>query len=220
MDYLIAYLEGVLSFVSPCLLPMLPIYLSYFAAQQDRRRSLMRVGAFTMGIAAVFCCMGALAGLMGRLLTRYATQVNLVCGVLMVALGLSRLTGLGLPFLSKLSFLQPKAGVGMGLVSSFFFGAALSLVWTPCIGAFLGSALLLAATAGSTAKGVAMLLCYSLGLGSPIAICVALLTQLRQAMHFAQRHQRGIDLGCGLFLIAVGILTATGMLPALLAGLM
>ena len=65
-----------------------------------------------------------------------------------------------------------------------------------------------------------MLLCYSLGLGSPIAICVALLTQLRQAMHFAQRHQRGIDLGCGLFLIAVGILTATGMLPALLAGLM
>ena len=209
MDYLIAYLEGVLSFVSPCLLPMLPIYLSYFAAQQDRRRALMRVGAFTMGIAAVFCCMGALAGLMGRLLTRYATQVNLVCGVLMVALGLSRL-----------SFLQPKAGVGMGLVSSFFFGAALSLVWTPCIGAFLGSALLLAATAGSTAKGVAMLLCYSLGLGSPIAICVALLTQLRQAMHFAQRHQRGIDLGCGLFLIAVGILTATGMLPALLAGLM
>ena len=177
MDYLIAYLEGVLSFASPCLLPMLPIYLSYFSARQTRKAAMLRVAAFTAGIAAVFCSMGALAGLMGRLLIRYATALNLVCGALMVALGLSRLAGQGLPGLSKLSFLQPRASVGMGMLSSFLLGAALSLVWTPCIGAFLGSALLLAATAGSTAKGIGMLLCYSLGLGSPIAICAALVSQ-------------------------------------------
>ena len=214
MDYLIAYLEGVLSFASPCLLPMLPIYLSYFSARQTRKAAMLRVAAFTAGIAAVFCSMGALAGLMGRLLIRYATALNLVCGALMVA------AGQGLPGLSKLSFLQPRASVGMGMLSSFLLGAALSLVWTPCIGAFLGSALLLAATAGSTAKGIIMLLCYSLGLGSPIAICAALVSQLRQVLQFAQRRQRQIDLVCGLFLVAVGILTAAGMLQAVLGKLM
>ena len=220
MDYLIAYLEGVLSFASPCLLPMLPIYLSYFSARQTRKAAMLRVAAFTAGIAAVFCSMGALAGLMGRLLIRYATALNLVCGALMVALGLSRLAGQGLPGLSKLSFLQPRASVGMGMLSSFLLGAALSLVWTPCIGAFLGSALLLAATAGSTAKGIGMLLCYSLGLGRPIAICAALVSQLRQVLQFAQHRQRQIDLVCGLFLVAVGILTAAGMLQAVLGKLM
>ena len=87
-------------------------------------------------------------------------------------------------------------------------------------GILAGSALLLAATAGSTAKGIGMLLCYSLGLGSPIAICAALVSQLRQVLQFAQRRQRQIDLVCGLFLVAVGILTAAGMLQAVLGKLM
>ena len=99
MQYLITFLEGVISFVSPCMLPMLPVYLSYFAEQADgKRRMLLRAVCFVLGFTVVFSLLGVFAGTLGGLLVRYRAAVNVVCGAIVVLFGLAYLEVLPLPF--------------------------------------------------------------------------------------------------------------------------
>lgn len=210
MQYLLLFLEGVITFISPCLLPMLPIYLSFFAAgDTDRRRTLRNAIGFVLGFTIVFIIMGAFMGVMGKLVREYQTVLNIVTGAVVMLFGLNFMGVLKIGFLNRAS--QQDANVkDLNFFSSMLFGIVFSIGWTPCVGAFLGSALLLASQGGSLLQGIVMLLAFSLGLGIPFVVSALLVDRLKGAFDFIKRHYRVINLVSGLVLVIVGILMATG----------
>ncbi len=210
MQYLLLFLEGVITFISPCLLPMLPIYLSFFAAgDTDRRRTLRNAIGFVLGFTIVFVIMGAFMGIMGKLVREYQTVLNIVTGSVVILFGLNFMGVLKIGFLNRAS--QQDANVkDLNFFSSMLFGIVFSIGWTPCVGAFLGSALLLASQGGSLLQGIAMLLAFSLGLGIPFVVSALLIDRLKGAFDFIKRHYPVINLVSGLVLVIVGILMATG----------
>ena len=216
MEYLIAFLEGVITFISPCLLPMLPIYISYFAGGRERSsgKTLRCALGFVLGFSVVFMALGALAGTLGSFLTRYQRWVNLVCGLVIILFGLNYLGVL------KLNLFQGiKSGVktgDMSFGSAFVFGLVFSVGWTPCVGTFLGTALMMASQQGSVWIGLGMLACYSMGLGIPFLISAVLIDQLKNAFAWIKGHYQIINRICGGLLILVGILMSTGLLNRIL----
>ena len=216
MEYLISFLEGVITFISPCLLPMLPIYISYFAGGGERSvgRTLKGALGFVLGFTAVFVAMGALAGTIGGFLSRHQTLVNILCGAVVILFGLSYLGIL------KINLFRGRGHDvntdDLGFLSAFLFGVVFSVGWTPCVGAFLGSALMLASQQGSMVQGILMLLCYSAGLGVPFLISAVLIDQLKGAFNWVKAHYDIINKVCGVLLIVVGIAMATGTLGRLL----
>ena len=211
MQYFISFLEGIITFISPCLLPMLPIYVSYFAGgeEQNTKRTLGNAFGFVLGFTIVFTAMGALAGTIGSFLIKYQTIVNFVSGMIVIFFGLN--------FLGILRF-NLFRGIGnnvntdnMGFVSAMIFGVVFSIGWTPCVGAFLGSALMLASTQAHMVKGIIMLLCYSLGLGIPFVVSAVLIDKLKGAFNFIKRNYHMINMICGIFLIVIGVCMATGV---------
>lgn len=216
MQYLISFLEGVVTFLSPCLLPMLPIYLSYFAGGRERtlKRTLLCALGFVLGFTVMFVAMGALAGTVGGFLNRYRKAVDLVSGAVVVFFGLHFL---GVVQLRLFRGPRRQAEVGdLGFFSAAVFGVVFSVGWTPCVGAFLGSALAMASQQGRTLTGMLMLLCYSLGLGVPFLLSAVLIDRLKGAFDFVKRHYAVVNRLCGCLLIAVGLLMASGLLGRLL----
>lgn len=212
MQYLIAFLEGIITFISPCLLPMLPIYLSYFAGggEQNTRRTLTAAAGFVTGFTALFVAMGALAGTLGSFVARHQTVVNLVCGLIVIFFGLNFL-GVIKVTLFRGSRHAVQTG-NMNFFSALVFGMVFSVGWTPCVGAFLGSALALASQQGHVVGGMLMLLTYSLGLGVPFLLSALLIDRLKTAFDWIKRHYDIINKVCGGFLILVGLLMATGLM--------
>jgi len=210
MQYFIAFLEGIITFISPCLLPMLPLYVSYFAGgmQKNTKKVLKNASAFMLGFTSVFILMGALAGSFGRLLVEYKVAVNIVTGVIVIFFGLCFLGVFNLGIFKGASFSKTN---DLGFFSSLLFGIVFSVGWTPCVGAFLGSALMLAASSGSVLQGVLMLLLYSLGLGIPFFLSALLIDRLKGAFTFIKKHYRIINRVCGALLILIGVLMATGL---------
>ena len=215
MQYLILFLEGVITFVSPCLLPMLPIYVSYFAGgeQKNSKRVASNALGFVLGFTAVFVLLGALAGTLGLLLQEHRTVVNLVTGLVVILFGLHFLGVFRLGIFRGIRF-QAKAGAGF--FSSLLFGLVFAVGWTPCVGAFLGSALMMAASGGHTLEGILMLLVYSVGLGIPFFVSALLIDRLKGTFAFIKRHFRIVNAISGGLLIALGILMATGLFDKLL----
>lgn len=216
MQYLISFLEGVITFISPCLLPMLPIYISYFAGGGERTtgRTLKCASGFVLGFTLVFVAMGALAGTVGSFLQRYQMMVNLVCGAIVILFGLNFLGVVKWNLFGGSKIQTNTANMTFG--SALVFGVVFSIGWTPCVGVFLGSALVLASQQGSALVGIGMLLCYSAGLGIPFLISAVLIDQLKNAIGWIKRNYAVINRVCGVLLIAVGVLMATGLLNRLL----
>ena len=212
MQYFISFLEGIITFLSPCLLPMLPIYISYFAGGGERstRKALVGALGFVLGFTGVFMAMGALAGTIGGFLREYQTIVNVISGLVVILFGLNFL-GIFKMNLFKGSGITVQSRQ-MGFFSAMLFGIIFSLGWTPCVGAFLGSALMLASQQGHVLEGMWMLLCYSLGLGIPFVLSAVLIEYLKSAFNWVKMHYSTINLISGSFLILVGILMATGTL--------
>ena len=212
MQYVISFLEGIVTFISPCLLPMLPIYISYFAggAERSTGKTLTCASGFVLGFTAVFVAMGALAGTVGSFLIRYQTIVNLVLGGIVIAFGLNYLGVLNLNIFRGMKGEVKTAD--MNFWSAFVFGVVFSVGWTPCVGVFLGSALMLASQQGSAMVGTLMLLSYSLGLGVPFLLSAVLIDQLKGAFAFIKKNYGIINRVCGGLLIVVGVLMATGLL--------
>ena len=210
MQYLISFFEGILTFISPCLLPMLPVYISYFAGgEADSKKTFKNALGFILGFTILFTAMGALAGTLGSFLSKYQTAVNIVSGLIVVFFGLSFMGVI------KLNLFKGSARMrtgDLGFCSSVLFGMVFSIGWTPCVGAFLGSALMLASQQGHVLEGTLMLLSYSLGLGIPFLLSAVLIDQLKGAFNFIKRHYDLINRICGGLLILIGILMATGVL--------
>lgn len=215
MQYIISFLEGIITFLSPCLLPMLPIYLSYFAGggQRTTAKTLRGVLGFVLGFTVVFVALGALAGTVGSFLARHQTAVNIVTGAVVIFFGLNFL---GVFKLNLFRGSSRQQGGEMGFFSAAVFGIVFSLGWTPCVGAFLGSALLLASQQGHVLVGMGMLLCYSLGLGVPFLLSAVLIDKLKSAFTFIKRHYSIINIICGVLLILLGLAMATGLLGRLM----
>ena len=219
MQYMISFLEGIVTFISPCLLPMLPIYISYFAggAERSTAKTLRCAFGFVLGFTAVFVAMGALAGTVGSFLVRYQTVVNLVLGGIVILFGLNYLGLLNLNIFKGMKGQVKTAD--MNFLSAFLFGIVFSVGWTPCVGVFLGSALMLASQQGSAMVGTMMLLCYSAGLGVPFLVSAVLIDQLKGAFSFIKRNYAVVNKICGSLLVAVGVLMATGLLTRMLNAL-
>lgn len=213
MQYIISFLEGIITFISPCLLPMLPVYISYFAGgAQERKtgRTIKNAVAFVLGFTLVFVALGALAGTLGSFLKQHQIVVNIVTGLIVVFFGLNFLG------VFKLNIFKGMRNKGktdnLSFFSSMLFGIVFSVGWTPCVGAFLGSALMLASQQGEMLTGIIMLLLYSLGLGIPFIASALLIDKLKTAFGFIKKHYSVINTVSGILLIAVGILMMTGLL--------
>ncbi len=209
MQYLLTFLEGMISFISPCMLPMLPVYVSYFGGGGSEKKDVLaKAVGFAAGFTLVFVLLGCFAGTVGRLLSGYKTAVNIVSGIIVIIFGLSYIGVVRIPFFKGAA----ASGKIDGVFSAAVFGVIYSVSLTPCVGAFLGSALMTASAAGSTAEGALLLLLYSLGLGLPFIISAVLIEELGSVFGFIKKHYNIIDPICGCMLILIGILMACGAL--------
>lgn len=214
MEYIISFLEGIITFISPCMLPMLPIYISYFSgsapSETGKNKALKNAIGFVLGFTTVFIILGAFSATIGRFLFIYSNAFNVVFGIIIILFGLNFTGVLKIPFINNQ--IQHNKNIGInGFFSSVIFGIIFSVSWTPCVGAFLGSALMLAAQGGETLKGILMLLSFSLGLGIPFIASAVLIERLKTTFDFIKRNYRIINIISGGLLVIIGILMTTGL---------
>ena len=196
---------------------MLPVYISYFAGGGERSaaKTLKAALGFVTGFSLTFIALGALAGTLGSFLKSHQTAVNIVSGAVVVFFGLSFLGVIRLNIFRGSS--RQVNTENMGFFSALLFGLVFSIGWTPCVGAFLGSALMLASQQGSMMEGMLMLLTYSLGLGIPFVISAILIDYLKSAFDWIKRNYELINRVCGWLLVLIGVMMATGLMGRFLA---
>ena len=212
MQYILSLLEGIITFISPCLLQMLPVYLSFFAGGSGGEKTnstLKNAIGFVCGFTVVFLILGAFAGSIGLFLRQYTSVVNIITGLIVILFGLNFLGLIQIDLLNR-TYRKELHIKEIGFFSSVLFGIVFSIGWTPCVGAFLGSALMLASQQGSAIEGMLMLLFYSMGLGIPFIISAVLIHRLKTAFQWIKAHYRIINLLSGGLLVIVGILMMTG----------
>ena len=227
-----AFAAGVLSFLSPCVLPLLPGYLSFITglttaelAAGERRSTIVLIPSllFVLGFSAVFVALGASASVLGGLLAQYRTALTIVGGVFVFSFGLLLTGVIRVPWLYGEARLDLEKSRKYGRGASFVMGMAFAAGWTPCVGPILGTILAFAASSGSIANGAALLLAYSLGLGVPFILTALLFGQLRGLLRWVSRHAAAVNRVAGAILMVVGVLIVTGRFTVLagwLAGLL
>jgi cytochrome c-type biogenesis protein len=220
LSYPVAFAAGFVSFASPCVLALVPGYLSFISGVSfdelgSRTRDVFGPTAtFVLGFSLVFTAYGASAGLIGYSLTREQDALNLVAGTLLIAFGLAMVA---LPRLGLLQTERPLASlrrpttlVGAGLV-----GAAFAVGWTPCIGPMLGSILTFAAPTGSPGLGATLLLTYSLGMGIPFLLSGLFVTRTMSAFRWVRDRWTVVNATAAVLVVGVGVLVATGQLEVI-----
>lgn len=213
----IAALAGLVSFFSPCVVPLLPGYLSYATGlgasdvlhdnRSHRGRMLLGSALFVLGFAVVFVAAGVAAGTLGRALLTHQGIITRVVGVLTIVLGLM-FAGL-IPLGDRDTRIKrlPKAGLAAAPVLGFVFG----LGWTPCIGPTLSMVLTLAMNEGSALRGGVLAFVYCLGLGIPFVLAAVAFSRMQRVVAFVRRHQRVVMRIGGYAMAAVGVLLVTGL---------
>ena len=208
----IAFAAGLVSFVSPCVLPLLPVYLSYVSGVSveqlghERRRLLGVSLLFVAGFTAVFMLFGAGAGGIGRLLVQHRQELTVVAGAFVAFSGLVVAGVVHLP--ERAVAVAPRAG---GPGGAFLTGAALAIGWTPCVGYVLGAILGMAATSSSALSGSLLLLVYSLGLGVPFVLAALAFDWVMARLAVVKRHYHVVQVTAGIVLVVVGVLLMFGV---------
>ncbi|VYU09862.1 cytochrome c biogenesis protein CcdA [Clostridium tertium] len=220
MNYFILFLEGIITFISPCILPMIPIYISYFIGGNKENKSskaLVNSMGFVIGFSIIFTILGAAFGTFGAFLKEYMNTFNIVAGVILILFGLNYIGILKISLLNRSFKLNSKKTRDLNFLAAITFGMIFAIGWTPCVGTFLGSALMLAANSQTTIEGIFMLLSYSLGLGIPFVISALLIDSLKSAFKFIKTHYKVINIISGSLLIIIGLLMITGYFNLLLS---
>lgn len=220
MDLLVAFGAGVLSFFSPCVLPLVPVYLASLAgpelftheAGRARMPIFLHSLSFVIGFSIIFTLLGAGAGLTGIGIGAYIGVIRQLSGALMIFLGLFLLLALKMPQLNFEKRLTLRSSATGGYLRSIFIGGIFSLGWTPCVGPILGGILTLALGARTVLKGALLLSLYSLGLGLPFLVVGAAFDALRPYLNRLYRYTTIAYILSGLMLITVGILMLSGKL--------
>ena len=210
MLYLMTFLEGIITFISPCLLPMLPVYIMYFTGGDENantKRTVLNTAFFIAGFTTLFVTLGALAGIVGSFLLRHRDYVALVSGLLLILFGLNFAGLIKIGFLNRSRKLENNIKI-KNYFHSYLFGLIFSAGWTPCIGTFLSSALMKASVQASAWQGVLMLLIYSAGLGIPFFLSAILLDQFKSTFNFIKSNYKTINIIAGVFLIGYGLYLA------------
>ncbi|MEG1825226.1 MAG: cytochrome c biogenesis CcdA family protein [Cloacibacillus sp.] len=204
------FLEGFLAFISPCMLPMLPVYLMYLAAETEngKRASIVNTLGFVAGFSVVFMAMGATATSIGALLNDHRALLQQISGVVIMVFGLHFLGVFNIGFLDVEKKLEVKVA-RRGFIGSLLFGGAFSLGWTPCLGPFLGSALMMAGNGKTVAEGIFYLFVFSMGLGIPYILAAVFFTRIKGIFQWLKRHGKTIKRVSGVILLAAGAAIAT-----------
>lgn len=208
MDYLLTFLEGIASFISPCLLPMLPIYISYFVGEDDSntRKAFINSIGFVIGFTFIFLLLSIFASSIGNLIVNYIKYIKIIFGILIILLGLNYMEILKIKFLNKTN-MRKIEHKNLNFWKAIIFGLLFSISWTPCIGTFLSSALLLVAKEQDMLKGIMMMLIYSIGLGIPFIVSAILIEKLKSVFQYIKSHYSIIKKISGIILIIAGIYT-------------
>ena len=213
----IAFLAGLASFVSPCVLPLVPAYLAYLGARRAGQASFAVAGAaFVAGLSLVFILFFYVFSLAVQPVRSY---VPVVAGVFVIVMALHVAGLIRLPFLSTEYRAMKTAPQGGGAAGGFLLGMGFASGWTPCIGVTLGAVLSSAVTVGTTAQGLSLMLAYCLGLGIPFLVLAFGLDNVRPLVAYVNTHRRAIDLGSAAVLVVMGMLLLTNRLTWLSAGL-
>jgi len=209
----LAFAAGLLSFVSPCVLPLLPVYLSFVSGvgvdrlAGERRRLLWTSLLFVAGFTLVFMLMGAGAGGVGHLLVRHRRELTIAAGAFIAFSGLVVAGAIPLP--KPVMRMSPtRRGAG----GAFITGMALAVGWTPCVGYVLGAILSMAASSRSAVSGSLLLLAYSAGLGLPFVLAAVAFDWMSARLGAVKRHYRGIQIVAGVLLVVFGVLMMVGVL--------
>jgi len=220
VSLLVAFGAGLLSFLTPCVLPLVPVYLASVcgpeileAGAEKRRLSVFFHSlSFVVGFSLVFTILGASVGLLGFTLGVNTALSRTIAGGLLIAFGLFLLASLKIPWLNYEKRLASSAGTTAGYLRSLIIGAIFSLAWTPCVGPILGGILTIAWSSETAWQGAYLLAIYSLGLGLPFLVLGAAFDSVRPLLRRIQRYSTWSYIISGLLLIAVGILILTGNL--------
>jgi len=210
---------GIASFLSPCVLPLVPVYLASLAGPQilepggyDRTKLFGHSLLFVAGFGTVFTVSGALVGLAGIVIGPGSWLVRLISGTALVVLGSIMLLALKIPVLNFEARLTPRLGATTGYLRSFIIGASFALAWTPCLGPVLGGILMLAFNSSTAWEGAGLLAVYSLGLGLPFLALGLAFSTFIPWLKKIKRYSRLIYVISGVILIIIGVLILTGNL--------
>lgn len=219
-----AFSAGVVSFLSPCVLPLIPAYLSLMTGLSvgqlsgddvPRARVITPALLFVLGFSIVFVALGASASVIGQALMQYRSIVEWVAGIVVIAFGVLMLGVIKVPWL----YGEARADIGrarsFGRGAALVMGMAFAAGWTPCVGPILGSILTLAGSSGSVSTGATLLFAYSLGLGVPFIATAVLFSRVMPLVRWIGRRALVINRVAGVVLILIGVLIFTGRLSAL-----
>lgn len=220
ITYWTAFGAGLLSFFSPCVLPLVPAYLANLAGSSavdtaDKRRvwpTFLHSIFFVLGFSLIFILMGASAGLIGSAITQYAETLRIVSGIVIIIFGIFLIAAYKIPWLNYEKRMHVQGSRNPGYLRSILIGAAFSLGWTPCIGPILGSILFVASYTQETMKGALLLTAYSLGMGIPFLLIGLAWSYIVPFWKSINRHLVLISILSGILLIIIGILMLSGQL--------
>lgn len=220
-----AFAAGLVSFLSPCVLPLVPAYVSFVAGQRlhakaprpdarERLAALALSAFFVLGFSAVFVTLGASASFLGRLLLQYRYEANIAGGAIVIVFGLLMIgMARGMPWMQREFRFHPRLSAGQP-VPAFVLGAAFGFGWTPCIGPVLGAILTVSAVQTSTSAGVGLLATYAAGLGVPFLLAALFTRELAGRLKGLRRFGTVLQIAAGLILVLMGIAMITGQLSA------
>jgi len=220
ISIVVAFSAGLLSFLSPCVLPLVPVYLASLVGAEIfggrvagiRLPIFLHSLSFVAGFSLIFTTMGAIAGLTGFAINPSLALLNKISGSLLIALGLFMLAALKVPWLNYEKRLTPSLGSTTGYLRSFIIGATFSLAWTACVGPILAGILALALNSATVWRGAYLLAIYSLGLGLPFLIIGVAFDSIAPFLKRIHRYSSLIYLISGLLLVVVGVLVLTNNL--------
>jgi cytochrome c-type biogenesis protein len=223
LSFVFAFVAGLLSFLSPCVLPLVPVYLAsladpeIFAAKADRRRIsiFLHSLSFVIGFTIVFTIMGAGAGLAGLAIDTHLILIRNISGILLIAFGVFMLVAIKVPRLNFEKRLTPTQSRTTSYLRSFLTGGIFCLAWTPCVGPILGGILTLAGSSATAWRGASLLAIYSLGLGIPFLIIGATFDSITPLIKRIRRYSTAIYITSSALLIWMGIFIVTGRLTLL-----